>query len=114
MYRAVRCIVPYGVSCRAVYRAVRWIVLLFTTSIYGDERVRDGSLGVEVLDDEDDVDRQPAGAEHRHDDDHQARHAPSSPRRLGRAAASHRPLTAAGTPASDPAAAATSASSSSE
>ena len=31
VYKVVRCIVPYGVSYRTVYRAVRWIVLLFTT-----------------------------------------------------------------------------------
>ena len=62
----------------------------------GDERGRDGRRGggvvVEVLDDEYDVDRQPAGTEHRHDDDDQARHPASSPRRLGRPPTTHRPL----------------------
>jgi len=34
VYKVVRCIVPYGVSYRTVCRAVRCIVLLFTTPIF--------------------------------------------------------------------------------
>ena len=56
---------------------------------YRDERVRDHGLvagAVEVLNDEDDVDRQPAGAERRHHHDDEPRHSASSPRRPRRPA----------------------------
>jgi len=65
---------------------------------HGDERIRDRRLavgGVEILDDEDDVDRQPAGAERRHDDDDEPRRPASSSRRLGRPAAVDGPAPAA-------------------
>jgi len=71
-----------------------------------DERVRDSRLivaCVKVLDNEDDVDRQPAGTKRGDDDDDKPRHSASHPPRLGRPGAMEggsvpgRPPTAAAT-----------------